>query len=220
MKIAFLLSHCHYHGSSKHVLEISKYLCAWGHEVHVFAKTCDREKFLRFHKIPALGKEYSLAENISVFTIETLLMGLKRKEFDVTISQPGRFLTPNVCHVRFLTKSALKVSKTEGKRTSFTSKLLTSVEKIALKRCRHVIAMTDFVKRDLLKNYHVDHEKVSVIYDGVDVDLFSPDIRKKYRIMVRESLNIGKDDIVSFTLCRKSVFQKRLTVLNTFPEVP
>ena len=194
MRVAFVLSHCHYHGSSKYVLETGRILSEWGHEVHVFANTYDREKHINFHKIPAIGKEYGLLENFTIFVTETLLMKLKRREFDVTVAQPGRYLTPDVCHVRFLTKSALRLVKREGRKTSLKSKLFVRIEEKALKRCERVIAMTNFVKNELIKDYGVDSEKISVVYDGVDINLFSPEGRKKYAKEVREKLGIEKSD--------------------------
>ncbi len=192
MRIGFFLSHCHFYGSSKYILEVSKYLSKRGHEVHIIANTFDEIKGVIYHKMPSLGREYSLLENGSIFLLETLYA--KVKKFDITFSQPGRFWLPDICHVRFVTQSALEMMKKEGLNPGSVSKIFSKIEKLSLKKCKHVIAMTEFVKNELVEKYRIDGEKISVVYDGVDAKKFTPHLRKKYSKLIREKHGIEKDD--------------------------
>jgi len=186
MRIAFVLSHCHHYGSSKNVLEISKYLSKWGHEIHVFANTCDKVNFLKFHKIPSLTSNFFIS-NASISFFETLRMKLEK--FDVTVAQPGRYFTPKVCHVRFLTKTMMKIN-----REKLYSKIFIEAEKYTLKKCKHIIAMSNLIKKFLIEDYNIQEEKISVVYDGVDINLFSPKNRRKYSKEIREYHNIDKEE--------------------------
>ena len=187
MKIAFVLSRCKRSGSSRNVIEVAKYLSEWGHEVHIFANTCDPlVKNVRFHKIPEISGNY-LVRNCLTTVFETLLMKLYK--FDVTVAQPSRYFSPDVCHVRIL-------QKIDANRNTITNALMRAPERYNLKKSKHIIAMSNSIKHDIVKHYGVPESKISVIYDGVNLGEFDTRKRSVYCREIKEKLGISDKDFV------------------------
>jgi len=74
--------------------------------------------------------------------------------FKVPIFYRGRFIVTIhdliVSHVNFLKKIAYKI-----------------ILCLALKRAEKIIAVSEYTKKDILKHYRVNPEKIKVIYEGV-----------------------------------------------------
>lgn len=186
MRIGFVLSHCHHYGSSKYILELSKYFHKWGYEIHVFANTCDKTTFLRFHKIPVPTSHFFFSNSWITF-FETFY--LKFWNLDITIAQPGRYLVPDICHVRFLTGSFAKIKKV----SPFYGKFLARLEEYSLKRCKRIVVMSEFMKREVMKR-GISEEKIDVIYDGVDVRIYHSRNRERVRKRIRQLYGISEDE--------------------------
>ena len=60
-----------------------------------------------------------------------------------------------------------------------------------------VIAISDMVKEDILRWYAIPEEKITVIYNGVDLERFSPENRK-YRNSIRKRHRLGEEKIILF----------------------
>ena len=60
-----------------------------------------------------------------------------------------------------------------------------------------VIAISDMVKKDMMRWYRVPADLVTVVYNGVDIDHFHPGNRK-YREEVRRNHGIGEEFVVLF----------------------
>jgi UDP-glucose:(heptosyl)LPS alpha-1,3-glucosyltransferase len=63
------------------------------------------------------------------------------------------------------------------------------------KRFRAIIAISDMVKQDMIRWYRIPEEKITVVYNGVDVDRFHPRNRQ-YREEIRGRHNVGPGDLV------------------------
>ena len=140
MKIGIILSKCHWHGSSRYVLETSKYFTKKGHEVHIFANkfdTVDNEKII-FHKVPTLPSNYYIREGI-VSLLETIL--LKFYSFDVTLAQPTRYLSPDVAEVQFVFKRWIEYKKRSGVKLDLIYKILPFFENFNIKKAKNIIAI-------------------------------------------------------------------------------
>ena len=69
-------------------------------------------------------------------------------------------------------------------------------EKIILKKARKIIVVSEGLKKDILENYNISKEKIIVIQNGVDLEKFKPDLKK--RIKIREKYKILDDEILLF----------------------
>lgn len=69
------------------------------------------------------------------------------------------------------------------------------IEKRALEKVsKKIISVSEGVKREILENYNVPEEKITVIPNGVDLEEFKPYPQK--RIEIRNQYNIDENDIV------------------------
>jgi len=191
MKIAIVLSRCHKYGSSRYVLDTVNYFTKKGHEVHIFAHTCDpiENRKVFFHKLPRLNLGF-ISREVSLSLIQTLL--LKFYSFDVTISQPTRYFSPDVAEVQFVFKEWIGYQERHGNKWGLAGVLLKMMESYNLKKVKKIIVLSNSVKNELIRNYGIDKEKIHVVYSGVNLKEFKPQNRKKYFNEIREKFNIPK----------------------------
>ncbi len=60
---------------------------------------------------------------------------------------------------------------------------------------RHIITNSQLVKEQMLEYFHIEPERVSVVYNGIDHRIFNPEVRR-YRKEIRESYGIKEDTLV------------------------
>jgi len=191
MKIAFVLSKCKLAGSSRNVLEVSKYLSGWGNEMHIFANECDPvAEGVSFHKIPAFTQNFLLREAATT-ALETLLT--KTHKYDVTIAAPNRYFSPDICHVRILNKIDVEFHK---KQSDLSSKATIAFEKYNLGKARHIIAMSKAVKESIIGCYGIPEEKITVIYDGVSLGQFDVGKKRAFRSEIRSRYGIDENELL------------------------
>ena len=65
------------------------------------------------------------------------------------------------------------------------------------KALRSVIAISDMVKQDMRHWYQIPEEKITVVYNGVDIDHFHPRNRQ-YREEIRRRHGIGEELVILF----------------------
>lgn len=63
------------------------------------------------------------------------------------------------------------------------------------KRLQSVIAISDMVKQDIIRWYHIPEERITVVYNGVDIEHFHPRNRQ-HREEIRIRHGIGRDELV------------------------
>lgn len=86
------------------------------------------------------------------------------------------------------------------KRLSFTINplhiLLLDLEKRLFSDTGLIIANSKMVKDNIIKHYAVPSEKISIIYNGVDLSRFSPENKVRWRGEIRKGLAIPEDSKV------------------------
>ena len=65
------------------------------------------------------------------------------------------------------------------------------------KRLRAIIAISDMVKRDMMRWYQIPEERIHVVYNGVDIERFHPRNRQ-YREEIRKRHGIGDELVILF----------------------
>jgi UDP-glucose:(heptosyl)LPS alpha-1,3-glucosyltransferase len=65
------------------------------------------------------------------------------------------------------------------------------------KRLSRIIAISDMVKRDMIHWYRMPEDRVTVVYNGVDIDHFHPKNRR-YRKEIRTRHGIGEEFMILF----------------------
>ena len=62
--------------------------------------------------------------------------------------------------------------------------------------CKKIIAISEMVKRDILKHYQLPEDRVKVVYNGVQLDRFNPSNRKFFRDEIRQQLRISDEEVM------------------------
>jgi UDP-glucose:(heptosyl)LPS alpha-1,3-glucosyltransferase len=65
------------------------------------------------------------------------------------------------------------------------------------KRLRAIIAISDMVKQDMMHWYQIPEERITVVYNGVDIEHFHPRNRQ-YREEIRRRHGIGEELVILF----------------------
>lgn len=194
-----VLSRIHRFGSSRYVIETAKYFSKKGHLVHLFATSCDPiNDRIKFHKIPYFGVNF-LTKELCISLFHTLNMLKWSKFFDIRLAQPTRYFSPNVCEMQFVYREWIKtmIKNNLLRPTNIGSRITPLVERHNLKKSKAIIAISESVKNEVLKNYpNIPEDKVYVVYSGVNLKEFNPEHRKKYLKEIREKHHIPIDDLL------------------------
>lgn len=194
MKIALIREKVNrYGGAEKNVWFLAKGLLDKGHNVHIFAAAWDNEipgvvyhRIVYFKKIPFLKPLF--------FALKCGEM-VAQEKFDIVQSFDRTFCQDvyragDGCHIEWMRRL--------GRERGLFGKILIwlnpknivqlSLEKKLLgdPRLKRVITNSEMVKKEIMRNYGLPAEKITVIYNGVETvhEPFPPDqkreLRKKY----------------------------------------
>jgi len=187
-----------YGGAERYLQTLIKNFKKAGHEIHVFANKWSKEEGVIFHKINIL----SLGSFLSTITFNrNVKKTLKKKarpdcviSFERTTCQ-DIYRAGEGCHAEWLEIR----SKTEPfhKRLSFRINplhiSLLNLEKKLFSNTGLIVANSKMVKEQIMKHYAVPDERITIIYNGVDLKRFTPENKNSSRDTPRKSLGISKD---------------------------
>jgi len=208
MTIAIIRKKYVFHGGAESFSQnLIKGLSSKGHEIHIFAikwQTDKTYKNIFFHKIPAITFN-SFLRDLS-FAISTfLLVKRKRKYFDIIQSHDKTiyqdiYRAGDGCHIAWL-KQRLKRSGFFAKISLILNPyhwLILILEKIIFTghRYKKIIAISEFVKKDILEHYHVDENDIEIIYNGIDTKIFNFENKNLFKKEIRKKYSTTDDDIV------------------------
>lgn len=198
MKIGIVIRCCRMTGSSRYVSEIIPTVLKNGHEVHIFTNNWDPlDPRTKIHKIPTISNNFYFCE-ASFNAFATLFT--KFHKMDVCMAQPTRYFTPDVAYMQFVYKEWANYKRNMHLPITFADRVLYWIENRNIRKVKKIIAMSNVIKDEIIKNYNIPEEKIKVIYSGVDLKQFNPNNKKIYRSEIRKQYNISNDDIVLFFL--------------------
>ncbi len=208
MKIAIIRKKYTFQGGAEGFSNsLVEHLADAGHEVHIFAITWNADTHnsnIHFHKVPALACN-SFFRDFTFAVSSFFLLNKQKKDFDI-IQSHDKTLCQDIyragdgCHIEWL--------KQRWKRIGFAGKvsillnpyhwLILTLERLIFRmhRFKKIIAISDMVKKNVMDNYGISSADIEVIYNGVDVDRFSPQNKKKYKSEIREKHGLKDDDFV------------------------
>jgi len=199
MRIAFVVHDYHRAGGhSRYVAELATRFSR-EHEVHVFANRIepDGAAAIHFHTVPA-WRANALTTVLSFALPATFQIG---RGFDVVHSQGfcslrGNVFTSHICnrawHIALRTWEG-GVTVRESLFNAVASMLEHALYRFT--RGSTVIAISQRVSRDLIRFYHC-RRPVQVIYHGVDLQLFSPENRQRWRTGMRLKYALSEAEMV------------------------
>jgi UDP-glucose:(heptosyl)LPS alpha-1,3-glucosyltransferase len=199
VKIAYVVHDYHRAGGhSRYVAELATRF-AKEHEVHVFANYIEpgEPASIRFHRVPA-WRLNAFTTVLSFVLPVTFQIG---RGFDIIHSQGfcglrGNVFTAHICN-RAWHQALQRLENGASIRESIFNAMGTTFEYSLYRFARHseVIAISERVARDLVHFYHC-RAPIQVIHHGVDLELFSPANRGRWRDEVRARLNLADTDMV------------------------
>ena len=114
------------------------------------------------------------------------------------ISSSGRL--PLIYEVHGLVKDTISFSKNPIKNIidRWNGLFVTNLERHIIRRASRIIVQTASMQRRIVREYGVSAEKIGIIYNGVDTDLFSPRRYREPASRVREELSATNKTVFSY----------------------
>ena len=175
-----------------------------GHEVHIFANswTPSHHSNINHHFVRILGLN-AFFRTLS-FSIQ-VSKKIRGQHFDIIQSHEKTwgqdiYRAGDGCHIKWLHQRGKKFSPIK-KFFLFINpfhQLILMLEKNIFEsgQCKKIIAISQMVKEDILENYKCPPEKISVVYNGVDLDRYHPDNKNIYRKAIRNQLGIPENSVL------------------------
>ena len=111
------------------------------------------------------------------------------------------------------------VHSTEQGRTGDGSETIKRLEKIAADHAKRVITVS-YAMRDHLVRLGYEERKIRVVYNGIDVEKYSPDkVPLEERLRLRENLGIFSDEFMILFVGRLTWVKGADTLVRAMPEI-
>jgi UDP-glucose:(heptosyl)LPS alpha-1,3-glucosyltransferase len=185
MKIAIIRKRYVAHGGAERFTrDFIHRLAERGHQIHLLAADWigERDPKVTFHPVPTIRLG-------SFFAALTFAVGAyvvcRRNRFDLVQSHERTlyqdlYRAGDGCHREWLLRR--KEGASFLKRLSIAINpfhwLMLWIEKRLMHRSVKIVAISNGVRDEIIRHYHVPPEKISVIYNPVDLTRFHPDHRK------------------------------------------
>jgi UDP-glucose:(heptosyl)LPS alpha-1,3-glucosyltransferase len=202
MRLAFIKKRFSIHGGAERYLQtLINHLKKEGHEIHVFANQWTEKQGAIFHKVNILPLGSFLSNLTFNLNVNSELQTLNSKlgldciiSFERTTCQ-DIYRAGEGCHAEWL-----KIrSEIEPFYRNLSFKInplhitMLNLEKKLFSDTRLIIANSKMVKEQIIKHYAVPEEKITIIYNGVDLLRFSLENKERWRKDMRESLDIPEN---------------------------
>lgn len=209
MKIAFIVYQFirEKGGVESYVFNLSKQLLDRGYEIHVFAHrfSLDKDKRLFFHHVPAVNfwsplKHWTFALNAPKVLKRSgikfdLIHGFTQTFFQDIYRVGGG------CHWDYMMSTYPLMQSLPGRiimclNPRHLSLLL--LEKIIFKGkyYKQVTCISELCRSEIVRHYKLPMNEIEVIYNGVDVHVFTPENRLRYRNDMRAGYAVASDEIL------------------------
>ena len=203
MKIAVIRQkYVNYGGAEQFVSEYTTHLANAGHNIHIFANqwTPSNHPNIRVHPVRAI-KLNSFFRTLSFASFA--LRAVRAESFDIVQSHERTwcqdvYRAGDGCHREWLERRAnyLPSIKKLSFRFNLFHQLVLKMEKEIFEsgQCKKIIAISEMVKRDIIKHYDLPEDRIEVVYNGVRLDRFHPGNKNRFRSKVRDRLRISDDE--------------------------
>lgn len=194
-------------GVESYVFNLSKQLLDRGHEVHVFTHRCshDRDTRLTFHHVPAIAcwsplKYWTFAVNAPKIIKKAEIRFDLVHGFTQTLFQ-DIYRVGGGCHWDYMMHTYPLMQTVFGKILMCLNPRHASLlflERIIFKRkhYKQITCISEQCKKEIVNHYKVSPHTIEIIYNGVNVMIFTPRNRITNRDAVRTSYGIAPDEIL------------------------
>jgi len=196
-------------GAERYLVDLCTRMAGEGYEVHVYAEQWDVEDSrIFFHSVRTIPFPKSL--RLLSFAIRAT-KEIENGNYDITFGV-GNTLKADILQphggvhwawfwrsLRAYENPILWMIKFLGRIFSPKQWVSGRVEDAPYraKRLRAIIAISDMVKQDMMRWYQIPEERITVVYNGVDIEHFHPRNRQ-YREEIRRRHGIGEELVILF----------------------
>ena len=167
------------------------------HEIHIFSSQWKSTEGVNIHKIKSL--EFNSALSALSFNYNAAkAIGDIKPDYVVSFERTtcgDIYRAGDGCHKEWL--EIRKKFSSKLKSFSFVlnplHRTLLGIEKKIFKKTMTIVANSNMVKKQIMKNYNVPVSRIHVIYNGVDLERFRPELRLKWRAEIRKKNAIPED---------------------------
>ena len=206
MKIAVVRQkYVNYGGAEQFVSEYTTHLANAGHNIHIFANQWMPSDHPNIHVHPVRAiRLNSFLRTLSFASFA--LKAVRAEPFDIVQSHEriwyqDVYRAGDGCHREWLERRAsyLPPIKKLSFRFSLFHQLVLKLEKAIFEsgKCKKIIAISEMVKRDILKHYELPEDRIEVVYNGVQLDRFHPDNKNRFRTEVRKRFGVSDDEVMA-----------------------
>lgn len=197
-------------GAERYLIDLCSRMAKDGHEVHVYTERWDEEiPGIFMHKVDVIPFPKSL--KLLSFAIKAT-KEIKKGSFDITLGV-GNTLEADILQphggvhwawfwrsLRAYDNPVLWVIKFLGRILSPRQWIQGYIESFPFrkKRFKKIIAISEMIKRDIIRWYNVEEEKIEVVYNGVDIEKFNPK-NQRFRDEIRNRYGIGNEFLILFS---------------------
>lgn len=197
MKILFITTHLNIGGISTYVVTLAKALKAKGHEVFVASSGGVLVPELVAGGVSHLKIDIRTKSELdpkvfkAVFELckITKKLGIDVIHAQTRVTQVVGFFVSRLCRKAFITTCHGFFRRNRG-RAFFSA------------WGDRVIAISEAVREHLVKDFRVKKDKVSLIYNGIDIKKFLKDVSEKEKNALKDKFGIRKDHSVIGTVAR------------------
>jgi len=196
-------------GAERYLVDLCTRMATEGYEVHVYAEHQDEENpGIYFHSVKTIPFPKSL--RLLSFAIKAT-KEIENGNYDITFGV-GNTLKADVLQphggvhwawfwrsLRAYDHSVLWMIKFFGRVLSLKQWISGWIEDAPYKRAKFakIIAISEMVKMDMIRWYRIPEERITVVYNGVDIEHFHPRNRQ-YREEIRRQHGIGDEPVILF----------------------
>jgi len=202
MRLAFIKKKYSVHGGAERYLQsLIKQLKQAAFEIHIFANEWEKEEGVVFHRVSILPLTSFLSTITFVTNVEKEMNKNTRPDcvisFERTTCQ-DIYRAGEGCHAEWL--KIRSYFEPWYKRLSFKINprhlSLLALEKKLFETTPLIIANSNMVREQIMHHYAVDRNRITIIYNGVDLKRFTPENRLMWRKSLRKSLSIPENSPV------------------------
>lgn len=207
MKIAILRKKYTSHGGAEGYLNnLIDYLIKKGHKVYVYSLKWNKEgtASICYRKLSALPLG-SFLRDLTFAISSYFVLKNDRDKLDLIQSHDKTLLqdiyrADDGCHIQWLKERWKRIGLIK-KISIFLNPhhwLILLIERIIFKKkkFKKIIAISEMVKQNIIKNYNVNPADIEVIYNGIDIDRFKFLNKKSLRFEIRQRFSISDSDFV------------------------
>jgi UDP-glucose:(heptosyl)LPS alpha-1,3-glucosyltransferase len=196
-------------GAEGYLVDLCTRMVVEGFEVHVFAEGWDEEKGdIHYHRVSTIPFPKSL--RLLSFAVRAT-KAIQEGRYDLTLGV-GNTLEADVLQphggvhwawfwrsLRAYDNPFLRFLKLSGRILSPRQWVNGWIENrpYRQKRSPKIVAISEMVRQDMIRWYHLPADRITVVYNGVDIERFHPRNRQ-WREEIRRSHGIGDEFLILF----------------------